>query len=88
MLADVENSFLRSIQIGNELDDHRKGDGNGDNRQRSAGPTHASVVPHGRKRKRSDYEEAQPDCTRNPAPQRRLYPGRVEVDHLIERLDE
>jgi len=79
---------LCSVQIRNQLDDHRNrdGDGDGDDCERSAGSTQASVVAHCGKRERRDRKKAQPDCTGISIPQARLESLGVQVDHLIERL--
>ena len=69
LLAHSQNSFLWAVQVCDQLDDHRKRDGNGDDRERSAGSTQASVVAHCGKGERRDRKKAQPDRTGNSTPQ-------------------
>ena len=88
LLADSQNSFLWSVQISNQFDDYSKRDRDGDNRERSASSTEAGMVTHGDKRKRRDCEKAQPDCAGNSAPHCSLQAFRVQIDHLIKRLNE
>jgi hypothetical protein len=49
-------------------------------------PLRSGVVAHCGKRKGSNGEKAQPDCTGISTPQARLQSLGVQVDHLIQRL--
>ena len=88
LLAHFQDPFLRSVEIRNEPYDRRKGEGDGKFCERSARSSEASVIAHGGERKDGDREKRHPDGTGNATPQAGCHPFRVEVDHLIERLDE
>jgi hypothetical protein len=88
LLTYFENPFLRPIEVGNQLYNYRKCEGDGKDRERSARANHTRVIAHCSKGKSRDREKANPDCTGNAASEVRLYPFRVQIDHLVERLDE
>jgi len=65
LLAHFQDPFLRSIEIGNEPDDHRKGESHGKLGQRSARAREARVIAHGGERQDGDRAQCHPDGTRN-----------------------
>src|SRR5262245_23212310 len=69
LLTHFQDPFLRSVEIRNESDDRRKGEGDGQFGERAARAREARVIAHGSERQDGDREQHPPDGTGNAIPQ-------------------
>ena len=87
LLTHFEPPCPWAVQIGNEAQNQRKGQGDRQNRERSARPGQSVVVAHRSQSEECNGIEDGPDSAGNPALQTYCHSLRVKVDHFVQRRD-